>query len=203
MIQRDLEPLLPEEAREFALRIAPRLESHAEELAHLCGYLPVALREPEICWWSTGTSRRATASAVSQETHQRLALVEDSIAPALRLTLSGIAAAVENALCVSGGFESVDAGAIWGVNGETAQDSLSVLLACNMLQWSESPAQYRLHDLLRLWASAQCSDDERRSIQQKLAEYAATVLARANEMFLRGGESLRKGLDVYDKSVRT
>ncbi len=199
MIERDLEPLLPEEAREFALRIAPRLESHAEELAHLCGYLPVALRGAGDLLVEHRDLSAGDCIRRLSETHQRLALVEDSIAPGYGSLSPELQRLWRTLSVFPGGFESVDAGAIWGVNGDTAQDSLSVLLACNMLQWSESPAQYRLHDLLRLWASAQCSDDERRSIQQKLAEYAATVLARANEMFLRGGESLRKGLDVYDK----
>ena len=199
MIAKDLDPLLPEEAREFVLCVAPRLESHAEELAQLCGYLPLALREAadllvEHRDLSVGDCMRRLSEAPA-----RIALVENSVAPSYE-SLSPELQRLWRMLSVfPGGFDNVDAGAIWGVNGDAAQDFLSALLASNMLQWNESPPQYRLHDLLRLWASAKCADDERRSIQQKLAEHAATVLARANDLYLRGGESLREGLDVYDR----
>ena len=199
MIGNDLEPFLPEEAREFALRIAPRLESHAEELACVCGYLPLALREAADLLVKHRDLSVGDCLRRLSEPHERLALVENSIAPGYE-SLSPQLQRLWRMLSVfPGGFDNNDAGAIWEVNGDEAQNSLSVLLACNMLQWSESPPEYRLHDLLRLWASAQCSDDERRLVQQKLAEHAATVLASANEMFLRGGESLRQGLDVYDR----
>ena len=199
MVEKDLDPLLPEEARELALRIAPRLENQAEGLARLCGYLPLALRKAANMLVEHRDLSVADCMRRLSEPHERLALLGNSMAPGYE-SLSPELQRLWRMLSVfPGGFDSVDAGAIWEINEPAAQEFLSVLLACNMLQWSESPPQYTLHSLLRLWASEQCSDDDRRSGQQQLAEYAATILARANEMYLRGGESSRQGLDVFDR----
>jgi hypothetical protein len=139
------------------------------------------------------------AVLTARTTNERLALLEDSVSPSYEYLSPELQKLWRCLSLFPGGFDGVDAGAIWGINEAAAQEFLSLLLACNMLQWSESPPQYKLHDLLRLWASARCSDDERRSVQQELAEYAATILARANEMYRRGGEGLRQALDVFDR----
>ena len=199
MIERDLDLLLPEEAEEFALRVAPRLENHAGELARLCGYLPIALRKGANMLVERRDLTVGDCLRRLSETHERLALVESSIASGYGCLPPELQRLWRMLSVFPGGFDSADSGAIWEIDGGAAQDFLSNLLACNMLRWSDSPPEYRLHDLVRLWASAQCSDDERRSIQRKLAEHAATVLARANEMFLQGGESLSRGLDVFDR----
>jgi tetratricopeptide (TPR) repeat protein len=198
MIGKDLDLLLPDESRELALRIAPRLENRAEEMTRLCGYLPLALRQAANMLVEHRDLSVDDCMRRLSLNNERCTLVGNSIAPSYE-SLSPELQRLWRMLSVfPGGFDSVDAGAIWGINGAAVQDFLSMLLACSMLQWSESPPLYKLHDLLRLWAYAQCSDDERRSIQQKLAEYAATVLSRANEMYLQGGDSLRQGLVLFD-----
>ena len=44
LVEKDLDILPIDKARELLLEIAPRIGSRAEELAKLCGYLPLALR---------------------------------------------------------------------------------------------------------------------------------------------------------------
>jgi tetratricopeptide (TPR) repeat protein len=198
MIEKNLDPLLPEEARELALRIAPRLESRAEEMAQLCGYLPLALRKAANMLVEHRDLSTENCMLRLSEPRERLALVESMIAPDYESLTPELQRLWRMLSVFPGGFDSVAAGTVWGINGGAPQNFLSELLACNMLQWSESPPLYKLHDLLRLWASAQCPDDERRSGQQKLAEYGATVLSRANEMYLQGGESMRQGLILFD-----
>ncbi len=44
LAEKDLDILPAEEACELLLEIAPRIGSRADELARLCGYLPLALR---------------------------------------------------------------------------------------------------------------------------------------------------------------
>ena len=40
----DLEEMSPTDARDLLLRIAPRIGDRADEIAELCGHLPLALR---------------------------------------------------------------------------------------------------------------------------------------------------------------
>src|SRR5207244_1795954 len=44
LFAKNLEALSPEDARELLLTIAPRIEGLADDIAKLCGYLPLALR---------------------------------------------------------------------------------------------------------------------------------------------------------------
>ena len=44
LVEKDLDILPPDKARELLLEIAPRIGNWADELAKLCGYLPLALR---------------------------------------------------------------------------------------------------------------------------------------------------------------
>jgi hypothetical protein len=44
LIAKRLGKLLPKDAHDLLLKIAPRIGEHAEVLAQLCGYLPLALR---------------------------------------------------------------------------------------------------------------------------------------------------------------
>lgn len=44
LFAKNLNALLPDDARQLLLKIAPRIGEHADEIAQLCGYLPLALR---------------------------------------------------------------------------------------------------------------------------------------------------------------
>jgi len=200
MIETYLEPFLPEEHGNSHCALLPGLEGHAEELAQLCGTSRSPFGQPRISWWTTGTSRWGTACAVSPGRMNGLRSFKTRITPTY-VSLSPEMQRLWRILSVfPGGFDSADAAALWDINADAAQDSLSKLLVCSMVQWTEIllPSTGCMnycacgdpHNALRTSA---------RSAQQKLAEYAATVLARANEMFLRGGESLRQGLDVYER----
>ena len=198
LIEKHVEPLPPEEGRELLLTIAPRLEHRADEMARLCGYLPLALREAANMLVEHRDLSVDNFLRRMSETHGRRALIADSVAPSYAELSPDLQKLWRILSVFPGGFDSADAAAIWKINTAAAEDFLSVLLGCSMLQWSESPSPYRLHDLLRLWALAHCTDDERSSVQKALAEYGATVLARVNEMYLQGGESLRQGLALFD-----
>ena len=198
LIEKHVDVLPPEEACEFLLTIAPRLENRADEMARLCGCLPLALREAANMLVEHRDLSVDNFVRRMSETHGRRALVTDSVAPSYAALSPELQKMWRLLSVFPGGFDGEDAAAIWNINPAAAQDFLSVLLACSMLQWSDSRSPYRLHDLLRLWALAHCTDEERTWVQKSLAEFGATVMASVNEMYIQGGESLRQGLALFD-----
>ncbi len=198
MFGKDLDTLPAEDARDLATRIAPRLEGRAEEMAKLCGNLPLAIREAANMLAEHRDLSVDNCMRRLSQTHERRALAESAVKPAYDSLSPELQKLWRLLSAFPDRFDAQDAGTVWGMGAGPAQDFLSVLLAGNMLQWCESPASYRLHDLFRLWALAQCSDEERQSVQQILAEYGATVLARANELYYRGGTSMCAALALYD-----
>ena len=198
LLAKDVDPLSAEDAAELALRVVPKLDGRAADMAALCGCLPGALRRAADL---LGEYRDLTVENCMlrlSQSHEKRALVDGSVSPGYRALSPELQRLWRLLAVFPGRFDSADAGAIWGISEGAAQDLLSVLLSCSMLQWHESPPAYGLHDLVRLWALAQSPEEERLSIQQKLAEYGATILAGASEMYLQGGESLRRGLDLFD-----
>ena len=61
--------------------------------------------------------------------------------------------------------------------------------------------RYHLHDLARLFADARLSADERTAAQHRHAEHYADVLQTANSLLLQGGNSLLRGLNLFDAEL--
>ena len=198
LLAKDLNQLPLEEARDLLLRIAPRLEGQARDLATLCGCLPGALRKAANLLNEHRDLTVDNCMRRLSQVHERQVLVAESIAPAYRALSPELQRLWRTLSVFPGEFACGDAGAIWGLSERAAQDFLSVLLGGSMLQWHEAARSYRVHDLHRLWALAQCTDVERHSAQRNLSVYGATVLSRASELYHRGGESVEEGLALFD-----
>jgi len=59
--------------------------------------------------------------------------------------------------------------------------------------------RYSLHDLVRLFASARLSDDERAAGQLHHAEHYKNALAAADDLYLQGNEFIAQGLALFDR----
>jgi hypothetical protein len=58
---------------------------------------------------------------------------------------------------------------------------------------------YSLHDLVRLFARARLTDDERSAMQRNHAKHYKNVLSAADDLFLQGNESIAQGLTLFDR----
>jgi tetratricopeptide (TPR) repeat protein len=199
LFEKDMNALTAEEAGELLLRASPKLERHANEIAALCSRLPAALRkaanllvehrdltvETLLCRLSQPDARRALVDALVEPGYERLS-------PDVQRMWR----------CISvfpGKFEASDAAEIWGIDQGDAQDLLSVLVSCSMLEWDGTDPGYRMHELFRLSAEARCTDEERRVIRKKLSDSSAMIFARAGEFYLQGGEGVGRGLGLFDR----
>jgi tetratricopeptide (TPR) repeat protein len=199
-----LHPLIEKEARHLLLEIAARVEPAAEQICKLCGYLPLALRAAGSLLATTPDLDPADYAAQLQDERSRLERfgtegVEIDVAASFNLSyarLSSEAARVFRLLSV---FPATfDAAAEEVVCADAGHIQLSDLVRRSMVLYDESTKRYRLHDLARLFADAKLSTDERAVGQKRFATHCNNVLSAANDLYKEGGESLLRGLSLFD-----
>jgi tetratricopeptide (TPR) repeat protein len=201
LFAKDLDTLPPEDARALLTRIAPRINDHAEEIARLCGRLPLALRLAA----SAVAERRDLSPAdyvrrLSDE-QQRLKLL-DKVEVSLSLSYDLLTPDLQKlwrALAVfPATFDAQAAAAVWNIEQDAAHDALGELVKYSLLDWDDTIARYSLHDLARLLAGNRLSDEERYAAQARHAEHYLNVLAEADDLYLQGGEAFMRGLALFD-----
>ena len=76
--------------------------------------------------------------------------------------------------------------------------------SCNisMLEWEEPTSRYRLHDLMRDFARQRLAPDESNSVARRHSAHYLAVLQSANDFYREGGQSMMRGLALYDLELR-
>ena len=194
----DVDPLGADDARELLLRVAPKLDGHSGEIAILCGGLPAALRKAANLFVEHRDLDVETCLRRLSQPDERRALVDASIATGYDRLSPELQSMWRRLSVFSGRFEASDAAVIWGMTQKEAQDFLSVFISCSMLEWGGSDSGYMMHELVGLCADARCTDEERQSIRKKLSDHSVTLFARANVLYLQGGEAMGRGLALFD-----
>ena len=75
---------------------------------------------------------------------------------------------------------------------------LRELMKRSLVIYEDDIKRYRLHDLTRLFADSRLSDEERFNGQLKFATYFSDLLGEANQLYLKGGDSIQQGLNLFD-----
>ena len=202
-VAKDLTTLTPEEARALLLRLAPRIGDAADEIAQLCGCLPLALcaaggmlaaRE------DLPPHRYAEQLRDERQRLQRLGEegVEISVEASLNLSYASLepeAAHVFRQLAVFPG--SFDAGAEEVVCNDPEHKSLSELLRRSLVEYDGAADRYRLHDLTRLFAASRQSDQERGHAERRHAAHYLEVASAAQRLYLKGGDAILAGPGLF------
>jgi tetratricopeptide (TPR) repeat protein len=81
---------------------------------------------------------------------------------------------------------------------DAAGDRLGVLSDFSLLAADEG-GRYRMHDLVRIFASRQLDDETRQIVARRHAEHFWRLLAAAESEFLTGGETMAAGLSLLDR----
>jgi tetratricopeptide (TPR) repeat protein len=194
----NLDALPAEDARELLLKIAPRISEQAETIARLCGYLPLVLRlaasalAERIDLGVEDYVRRMTTA------QQRLKLIDASLSLSYELLNAEMQERWRVLAVFPDTFDSPAASAVWEIDADAAQDTLSELVKCSLLEWIEATSRYRLHDLVRLFADAHLSDTERDDGRSLHASHYLNVIREAHGLYLQGHEALKRGLILFD-----
>jgi tetratricopeptide (TPR) repeat protein len=201
---KNLDALSPADARSLILSIAKRLakeqRDYAGELARLCGNLPLALRS--VAKVLTARIDLNPADYVRKLADARERLKETAADASLSLSYELLTPELQRrfrSLAVfPDTFDLAASTAVWDVEPGAGQDSLGELGLSSLLEFNSATSRYRLHDLVRIFADAHLDSDERSVSQRCHAVYYKLVADKANQLYLRGGESLKEGLALYD-----
>ncbi|MCI0690833.1 alpha/beta fold hydrolase [candidate division KSB1 bacterium] len=195
---KDLNTLPPKEAGQLLLTIAPRIDAAAEAMAKLCGYLPHALRLAASALAEQIDLSPADYLARLENAQTRLDLVEASLSLSYDLLDAETQKWWRLLSVFPDTFDQAAGAAVWEMEVEPAQKTLSVLVKYSLVEWQPATRRYRLHDLARLFAAKWCTEAERAAGQQRHAEHYATALRSANKLYEQGGEAIQRGLALFD-----
>ncbi len=195
---KDLDTLPVADAHKLLLTIAPRTGAQADEIAQLCGYLPLALRLA-----ASAIAERADLGVADYvrrltDARQRLNLIEASLGLSYDLLSAELQQRWRTLAVFPVTFDAAAAAVVWATDRDAAQDALGELVKYSLLNWNDAIARYSLHDLARLFADSRMSDDERNTGQARHAAHYADVLGAADDLYLQGGAAIMRGLALFD-----
>jgi len=204
MMPLTLNPLTEKEARELLLEIAPRVKPGVDQIAKLCGYLPLAIRAAGSLLAITPDLDPIDYSLQLNDERTRLEQigtrgVEIGVAASFNLSyarLAAEAARVFRLLSVFPSTFSVDAAEF--VCRDATHGQLSDLVRRSLVLYELTTKRYRLHDLTRLFSDSKVSEEERVITRNRHSGHYRDILVYANALYKEGGESLARGLALFD-----
>ena len=158
---KNLDTLTAGDARALLLAIAPRIGEWADEIAKLCGCLPLALRLAAGVLATYRNLKPADYVHRLQDQQQRLELIEASFSLSYELLGEELRERWRWLAVFTDSFADSAAADMWGVAMVQAQQTLGELLAASMVEWNKTTGRYRLHDLAWLFANTKLSAAER------------------------------------------
>ena len=198
--------VLPEgDARELLLTIAERIGGEADPIAELCGYLPLALRAAASALAARADLDPAEFARRLGDERTRLEAigtegVDLSLAGSFNLSYQLLPGETRKVFAFLGVFPGTfDELAAETVCNDLGHRQVSQLVRRSLVEYEEVTRRYRVHDLVRLFASDQLNEAERREAQFRHAHHYNGVLALADRMYLRGGDGVIEGLGLFDR----
>jgi tetratricopeptide (TPR) repeat protein len=198
LFSKSLDTLSAEDAQKLLLKITPRIGEQANALAKLCGYLPLALRLA-----ASALAERVdlgVADYVRRLTNaqQRLRLIDASISLSYELLGPEMQGRWRVLSVFPETFDLAAAAAVWEIDTDAAQDTLSRLVVYSVVEWNPAIARYRLHDLTRLFADARLNDAEKKKARLLHAAYYLGIMRMSDNLFINGGENLKTGIALFE-----
>jgi tetratricopeptide (TPR) repeat protein len=202
---KNLETLARSDAKDLLLRIAARIDGEAEVIAKLCGYLPQALRlAASAIAVRVNLEPRDYAKQLADEKKRLELLASDgeSVTASISLSYNLLDAEIQRHWRMLGvfpdTFDAPAAAAVWEIETDSAQETLSRLLQYSMLEWNDSTKRYRLHDLMRAFALQQWAGTEPAAAALLHSKHYCDVIWGAEALCMKGGESIMSGLALFD-----
>jgi tetratricopeptide (TPR) repeat protein len=210
----DLEVLKQHEAEQLLLEISPRIGSSAASLAQLCGFLPLALRLSANLLKDNPISVSSYLENL-EDRRNRLKHLYDpenpsaSVEASLQLSYEAIDQNAQAVLCqlsvFPGTFDRDAALAVAALpgaaddpdsNSQLVGAAIDLLYRRSLIEWDRKTERFVMHDLVRDFSSSLL--DNEGAPRMRHALYYAMVADLADEFYNRGGESLIRGLSLFD-----
>jgi len=202
LAEKDLDVLPLEDAKKLLQEIAPRIGDHAEELAKLCGCLPIALRNAAYALKEKlNLSPEGYLERLGDAT-KRLELVEASFSTSYDLLTPELQRLWSLLSVFPADFDLEGAAAVWEMEEMPAEDALGELIRWSLVDFLPSATgeggRHRLHDLARDFAGFRLDSDSRELAEQHHSEHYNKVLSVANLIFLQDKKKSLLGLKLFD-----
>lgn len=204
-----LEQLSSTEARELLRSIAPRVpDDTADRICFLSGYLPLAIRAAGSLLDVTADLAPETYAEQLQDERRRLELigaegVDLGVEASFSLSYARLAPDAARVFRQLSVFPaSFDARAEETICEDPEHKHLSELLRRNLVRYNADTRRYSLHDLARLFADSHMSDGERYATRMRHAAHYLTVLGECDDLYLKGGDTIKSGLALFDAEQR-
>ncbi|HEY0323470.1 MAG TPA: tetratricopeptide repeat protein [Pyrinomonadaceae bacterium] len=198
MFPKRLDGLSPDDARKLLLAIAPRIGGMADVIAGLCGHLPLALRSAARMLVERVDISVAEYMRRLTDVRQRLEPVSGAISLSYELINQDLQRLWHYLAVFPDLFDVGAAASVCGLETDAAQDALGEMLRYSLLEWNEPALRYRLHDLMRLFASERLIESERKEAHRRHAEHYINVLRMANILFGQSADHRWVGIALFD-----
>ncbi len=202
LAEKDLDVLPQDDAKNLLLEICERIGDHAEELAKLCGRLPIALRNAASILREKPNLSVANYIKRLGDARERLELVEASFTLSYDLLTPELQRLWSLLSIFPADFDLAGAAAVWEMEEMPAEDALGELIRWSLVEFSPSATgeggRYRLHDLARDFAGSKLYDYSRETARLRHARYYLNILRKAEESIQEGNDFLAMGLMLFD-----
>ena len=223
IFSKQLDSLSPSEARDFLMRIVPRIDGQAAKVAELCEHLPLALRlaasallisadlkvsdyvqrMEKLQWASPASDKAARGPGLAPPASRPplhpvdavLSLSYDLLVPGLQKLWRMLAVFRDT-------FDVSAAASLWQITPVRTNNALDRLMAYSLIERNRATGRYRLHDLMARFAETRSNDQELTLARQRFSAHYQSVLHEADALYEQGGESLRRGLGLVDLEWR-
>jgi tetratricopeptide (TPR) repeat protein len=214
---KQLEPLSPSEARDFLMRIVPRIDGQATRVAELCEHLPLALRlaasallisadlkiadyvqRMERLQWNGSLSTTDRAAIGAGASRPALHPVDAVLTMSYDLLVPGLQKLWRMLAVFRDSFDVSAAASVWQITPVRTNNALDRLMAYSLIERNRATGRYRLHDLMARFAETRSNEQEMTTARQRFSAHYQSVLHEADALYEQGGESLRRGLGLID-----
>jgi tetratricopeptide (TPR) repeat protein len=228
VVRVDLDLLAPAEAAGLLRAIigdGRADQAECARIAELCGLLPLALRVAGMFLVASPHWPAAEFITALADERRRLGLLQLEGSAALdvaaslelsvgelRRTRPEIADRWHELAVFPAAFDTDAAAAVWQQPAAAARDALGMLLSRSMVLYDEAQQRWRLHDLMRDLARGGAAakalgapaglTDRLAAAHRRHAEHYKGVLAAAEALYLKGGEHVLSGLELFDRERR-
>lgn len=200
-----LDALQIDEARDLILKIAPRVGEHADELALLCGYLPLALRAAtSLLAVESDLNPRSYLAQLGDERRRLDAIgaegVEHSVEAAFTLSFLRLPNTVADVFTRLSIFPAdFDPHAEQEIAEDPEHRALSWLVRLSLVDYDSDRHRYRLHDLVRIFAQHRASPETELATRRKHATYYCELASAADDLYQSGGDHIARGVALVER----
>jgi tetratricopeptide (TPR) repeat protein len=189
------------ESLKLLYSLTDRINDYADELAALCGDLPIALTVAGgyLKVYESKPVQDYVTELQGLDRVQRLEL-DALFNHSYRALTPAQQAAFQSLAVMPSDFDRPAALAVIGAD-DAGANPLDELVAPNLLQYDAKAERFRWHDLLRQFASSRATEQALDAAADRHSAYYLSVLSRANDLYLASNDSIMSGLALYDQEA--